>query len=144
MHWLTKVTLFFPSLIIVLFACQEKKKEVEVVEEEKLKDAIDDLLSTIVEVKNLEHEEVERLIIKIDALDNGISGYTTNNQIDPGKLLFSAKNDSLFNDFQTNLNELGAKSSSYDAYTVWGKSEKLDFEVSISPHPTEDWILMIR
>lgn len=141
MHLLKKEILFFLSLLILFGNCKEETTEEQPVAEI---DYIAKFMDNLFSEKDLTSEETEQFIKTIDSINNGINGFTVYNDIEPGKVLFTTKSDSLLTPFISRLNSTFDKPIKFESYQVWEKNDTFDYEISLSPHPVEDWMLMIR
>lgn len=147
MHLWKKEILFFLSLMLGLASCEGTDEIEQTVEETDHIGAFFDVLfhKKNLTIKDLDSDSLRYEIQEIDELENGINGFTIENDIEPGKIIFTASSDSLFQPYVDRLNsEFKNSYQKYDSYQIWGKNDTFNLEISLSPHPVEEWILMIR
>lgn len=137
MPWSMKRKLFILSLLF-LASCSDSDLEIE---KQVAKDPIDDLFTIVFEWEDTLSEKGDSLIKIINTEKNGITAYPPKNDIDSGKILFIAKEDSLLKPFSEKVINIIGKANSFENYHVWQK-QKIEF--SLYPLPSKEWAFMIR
>ena len=145
MPWWMKQILLFLS-ILLFFGCSEelKPEDTDLVESKSLLETFFETLEHFHE-KDF-HQQIDLMVAEINQSDLGIVAYGFDNPIDHGKILFTAKVDSLLAPLSELADQLTKERYTFDEYTVWRtKINQINvLELSRSPHPTEGFIFMIR
>jgi hypothetical protein len=145
MRWWKKGILFFLSSCW-LIACDTNVKEAEIDSSKEDVTALS-VVAFFVETDEINARLMDSLVLTINQTQNELTGYAKQNAIDNGNWLISAKE-------KVHFDELVALLSSHEKVTFYGMGElqlwritaqnKRLREVSLSPHPTAGYILLLR
>ena len=139
MHWWTKRMLFILSVLVLTACSSEIDRQNE--ENTAALDPVNEFINNLCYLVDLESPVIDSLVRQIHLAANNINGFTTKNPIDPGKIIFTAQHDSIFKPFIHTLKPHIDYNRNFQTYRVW-KTNQLEF--SLSPHPTENWVFMVR
>lgn len=145
MHWWKMWILFFLSSFIY-FSCESKQQEKKLVEENP--DWSSKIVQHFVDTEKIEVETMDSLIGQLNINQDSMIGYSKNNSIDSGKWLITSSEERTFNHLkillQKDENHEFFETPLLNLWRIRNKQGKLLKEISISPHPTKGFVLIMR
>jgi hypothetical protein len=149
MAWLKKKILFILSAVLIVFASCENvrnksaEKQKEGISKEKL---VNSFFSHIQNWSDQSVPLIDSLGNVISQMDSALSYLPYKNDYEKHAFLFTAKNKGAFKIFEESDLLSQSEAIQQSSYKVWRKElnnlKVLDF--SIEPHPTLNWIFVIR
>lgn len=149
MVWLKKEILFILSIVSIAFtSCENISNSNKEIRDPKI--TKEKLVSVFFsEIQNWNDESIEiidSLGGQISKIDSSLTFLPYQNEYESRSFIFTTKDIDAFQVFEesTFLNQTTASQQS--SYKVWRKklNELQILDISIEPHPTLDWIFVIR
>ncbi|HLV41717.1 MAG TPA: hypothetical protein VKY37_05520 [Brumimicrobium sp.] len=149
MAWLKKVTLFILSAVLITFTSCERARNKAEIEKSGIISKEELIVRFFNKIQNWRTESVEAidsLGYQISQLDSSLNFLPYLNDYDNGAFIFTSNNKGAFDIFENSSFLNKSIVSEQNNYKVWRK--KLNnlqiLDLSIEPHPTLDWIFVIR
>jgi len=145
MHLWKRGILFFLSSLIFI-SCNSTTKENEITE--KSTDWSLQIVQHFIEKEKIEEEVMDSLIFQLNKSQDSLIGYSKNNPIDVGKWMICSSDENNFSQIKKALKrDVDLEFHETTLLNLWriqNKQGKLLKEISISPHPTEGFVLLMR
>jgi hypothetical protein len=145
MRWWKKGILFFLNSFC-FFSCDTQTKDLEL--HEKPKEEIIELVKYYVHSHPVDEKTMDSLIDRLNNSQHELEGFKKENPIDKGNWLVSAKTDGFLFIVKNYLNEVSTaylyETKDLHIWRLESENNKKLKEISISPHPTETFLLTMR
>jgi hypothetical protein len=145
MHWWKKGILFFLSSFLYLSCSTDQEEEKLIVEEPQLSLQI---IQHFIAHDNKELNAMDSLIEQFNTSQDTMIGYMSKNSIDNGNWLICSQDENDFLPIKEMLNKKAElvhhETSILNLWRIPNNKGKLLKEISIAPHPTEGFVLLMR